>query len=41
VIAGSGRHLFGEGDPLTRLVLQEQSRTSKGNVLTTYGLRGE
>ncbi|NUS36352.1 MAG: dihydrofolate reductase [Pseudarthrobacter sp.] len=41
VIAGSGRRLFEDGDPLTRLVLQDQSRTSKGNVLTTYGLRGE
>ncbi|MHC6591679.1 dihydrofolate reductase family protein [Arthrobacter sp. C152] len=41
VIAGSGRRLFQDGDPLTRLVLQDQSRTSKGNVLSTYGLRGE
>ncbi|MEV4990375.1 dihydrofolate reductase family protein [Pseudarthrobacter sp. LMD1-1-1.1] len=39
VIAGSGRRLFEDGDPLTRLVLQDQSATSKGNVLSTYGVR--
>jgi hypothetical protein len=39
VIAGSGRRLFEDGDPLTRLVLQDQSTTSKGNVLSTYGVR--
>ncbi|WP_285240889.1 dihydrofolate reductase family protein [Pseudarthrobacter sp. MEB009] len=36
VVAGTGRRLFGDGDPLTRLVLADQSRTSKGNVLSTY-----
>lgn len=41
VIAGTGRRLFEDGDPLTRLELQDQTRTSKGNVLSTYGLRGE
>ena len=41
VIAGTGRRLFQDGDPLTRLVLQDQSRTSKGNVLSTYGLRSD
>ncbi|MGN6442035.1 MAG: dihydrofolate reductase family protein, partial [Arthrobacter sp.] len=41
VIAGSGRRLFEDGDPLTRLVLQDQKTTSKGNVLSTYGVRGE
>lgn len=41
VVAGSGRHLFEDGDPTTRLVLQDQRRTSKGNVVSTYGLRGE
>jgi dihydrofolate reductase len=41
VIAGSGRRLFEDGDPLTRLVLQDQSTTSKGNVLSTYGVRGD
>ncbi|SDT01581.1 Dihydrofolate reductase [Pseudarthrobacter equi] len=41
VIAGSGRRLFEDGDPLTRLVLLDEKRTSKGNVLSTYGLRGD
>jgi len=41
VIAGSGRRLFQDGDPLTRLALQDQSTTSKGNVLSTYGVRGD
>jgi dihydrofolate reductase len=41
VIAGSGRRLFQDGDPLTRLELQDQSTTSKGNVLSTYGVRGD
>lgn len=36
VVAGTGRRLFEDGDPLTRLVLADQSRTSKGNVLSTY-----
>ena len=39
VIAGSGRRLFEDGDPLTRLELQDQKTTSKGNVLSTYGVR--
>jgi dihydrofolate reductase len=37
VIAGSGRRLFQDGDPTTRLVLQDERRTSKGNVVSTYG----
>ncbi|HEU4668093.1 MAG TPA: dihydrofolate reductase family protein [Arthrobacter sp.] len=37
VIAGSGRRLFQDRDPTTRLVLQDESRTSKGNVISTYG----
>lgn len=42
VIAGSGRrHLFEPGDPTTRLELQECTRTSKGNVISTYGLRAQ
>ncbi len=40
VVAGSGRHLFEPGDPLTRLELQDSRITSKGNALLTYGLRG-
>jgi dihydrofolate reductase len=39
VIAGSGRRLFNDGDPLTRLELQDSQRTSKGNVVLSYGLR--
>ena len=37
VVAGAGRHLFEPGDPTTRLVLQDTLRTSKGNVVSTYG----
>lgn len=36
VIAGTGRRLFEDGDPATRLVLQDEQRTSKGNVVSTY-----
>jgi dihydrofolate reductase len=39
VVAGSGRRLFEDGDPLTRLELKDQYRTSKGNVVSTYSLR--
>jgi riboflavin biosynthesis pyrimidine reductase len=40
VIAGEGRrHLFQPGDPVTRLSLISEQRTSKGNVIATYGLR--
>ncbi|OUM44942.1 dihydrofolate reductase family protein [Arthrobacter sedimenti] len=41
VVAGTGRHLFEPSDPVTRLELQEVTTTSKGNVLASYGLRGE
>lgn len=41
VVAGSGRHLFSDGDPVTRLSLKNQYRTSKGNVISTYALLGE
>ncbi len=41
VVAGSGRRLFEDGDPTTRLVLQDQYRTSKGNVVSVYGRLGE
>lgn len=40
VIAGSGRRLFADGDPLTRLELQSCQQTSKGNMILSYGLRG-
>ncbi|WP_309106286.1 dihydrofolate reductase family protein [Arthrobacter sp.] len=39
VIAASGKHLFEEGDPVTRLELQDSQRTSKGNMILSYGLR--
>ncbi|MGZ4662950.1 MAG: dihydrofolate reductase family protein [Arthrobacter sp.] len=39
VIAGTGRRLFMDGDPLTRLELQDSQQTSKGNMVLTYGLR--
>jgi dihydrofolate reductase len=42
VVAGAGRrHLFEPGDPTTRLQLQEAVVTSKGNVVATYGVRGD
>lgn len=41
VIAGSGRRLFNDGDPLTRLELQSSQQTSKGNLILRYGLRGD
>jgi dihydrofolate reductase len=37
VVAGEGRKLFEPGDPTTRLVLQNSVRTSKGNIVATYG----
>ena len=40
VIAGKGRHLFEPGDPVTRLELRDTYRTAKGNVVSTYGMRG-
>ncbi|MFI2566111.1 dihydrofolate reductase family protein [Paenarthrobacter sp. NPDC018779] len=39
VIAGNGRRIFEEGDPVHRLVLEDQYATSEGNVVTTYSLR--
>jgi dihydrofolate reductase len=40
VVAGAGRrHLFEPGDPTTRLELQKSVQTSKGNVVSTYGVR--
>ena len=38
VVAGEGRrHLFEPGDPTTRLKLLDSIRTSKGNIVATYG----
>jgi dihydrofolate reductase len=39
VIAGTGRRLFEPSDPTTRLELIRETRTSKGNVVTVYGLK--
>lgn len=39
VVAGTGRRLFEDGDPLHRLVLEDQYATTKGNVVSTYSLR--
>lgn len=39
VVAGAGRrHLFQPGDPTTRLSLLGSMATSKGNVVSTYGV---
>jgi dihydrofolate reductase len=38
VIAGAGRHLFRSADPITALQLQSSAITSKGNVISRYGL---
>ena len=39
VVAGQGKRMFEPTDPVTRLELKKSSRTSKGNVISTYGLR--
>jgi len=39
VIAGSGRHLFEPGDPVTRLTLDSSRHTAKGNAILSYSLR--
>ncbi|MDB5507036.1 MAG: deaminase [Devosia sp.] len=41
VIAGEGRHLFEPDDPTTRLELLRSTATSKGNMVTTYGVRAD
>lgn len=41
VIAGAGKHLFEASDPVTRLVLQDSRRTSKGNMVLSYGRHSE
>ncbi len=38
VIAGVGRHLFTSADPITALQLQSSEMTSRGNVISRYGL---
>lgn len=39
VVAGSGRRLFEDGTPTTRLLLKESEQTTKGNVILTYAKR--
>ena len=39
VIAGTGRRLFEDGTPTTRLTLKSSQQTSKGNVVLTYARR--
>lgn len=41
IAGGDRRHLFQPGDPTTRLHLVNELRTSQGNVVTTYSLKGE
>lgn len=41
VVAGSGRRLFDESTPLTRLGLVSSQQTSKGNVVLTYKKKAE
>lgn len=41
VVAGSGRHLFEPGDPVTRLTLTGSQITSKGNAILDYALRAD
>ena len=39
VVAGTGRHLFEPGDPITRLTLQSSRVTSAGNTILQYSRR--
>ncbi|WP_332689065.1 dihydrofolate reductase family protein [Devosia sp.] len=39
VVAGTGRRLFEDGTPVTRLALKGSQQTSKGNVVLTYARR--
>lgn len=41
VVAGQGKHMFEPTDPVTRLQLKRSLSTSKGNVLSVYGLKPE
>jgi len=41
VVAGKGKRLFEANDPVTRLELKKSTTTSKGNVISTYGLKPE
>ncbi len=41
VVAGKGKHMFEPTDPVTRLELKKSYPTSKGNVISVYGLKPE
>lgn len=41
VVAGKGKRMFEATDPVTRLHLIKSSTTSKGNVVSVYGLKPE
>lgn len=41
VVAGKGKRMFEATDPVTRLELKKSSTTSKGNVVSVYGLKPE
>lgn len=41
VVAGKGKRMFEATDPVTRLELKKCYSTSKGNVISVYGLRPE
>jgi dihydrofolate reductase len=41
VVAGQGKHMFEPTDPVTRLQLKRSLSTSKGNVVSVYGLQPE
>ncbi len=40
-VVAAGRRLFDDSVPVTRLELLDATSTSAGNVILTYGLRGE
>lgn len=40
-VVGTGRRLFDDSVPVTRLELLDAVKTSAGNVILTYALRGE
>lgn len=39
VVAGKGKRMFELSDPIIRLELKKSTTTSKGNVISVYGLR--
>jgi dihydrofolate reductase len=41
VVAGAGKRMFLPTDPVTRLELKKSFSTSRGNVISVYGLKPE